>query len=200
MDLANSETGRASRERSNSDTPLLKLPAELLNKIYDSYLPKGRLLPINCSRAFAAATFSCRKLRRDLLPMLYGRNVIVLNFKTSSERTYARAALARLDAVAFSTMQKIRVLGPLGCKQMRECGRGLNACTVMNGVTIDVDFATSSISPKKRVDEGCRNCHSREWQVSKTRDWLAKLDVVDGKIQLTKRSLSATLPVALTLD
>jgi hypothetical protein len=165
--------------QANSECALLKLPAELRNRIYEYLVPREeKMLGIriwaraNWSRTDIAFTHVCHAMRADTLPMLYGSTRWTVQVDRHRDPLRARQWLETLDKVAVAS---IRTLGlytdTCVCDAAREaCKTAESNFEKLNMKTI-CEFGEWTLEDKHRPGmflPECKDCGSREeWTTSK---------------------------------
>ncbi|KAK3704777.1 hypothetical protein LTR37_013608 [Vermiconidia calcicola] len=100
------EQDRAQREQDNGNSPLLRLPPELRNRMYEEILPAQNICKTIHRHGLLQA---CRFVRRETLPMCYGKAICMFDVRTVSGHQAATARLRHMSTDAMATSRRVHI-------------------------------------------------------------------------------------------
>lgn len=183
------------KERENAETPFLRLPAELRDRVYDLAMPKGVWLgPLyhTFPRRFALLQV-CQAIRRGVMPILYGNSTIVFDFGFDDRITLASTWLNDQSPEAIASMRHVHVSSLTDCS----CGvEGSYWGRSMLRISINRD---DKHAPFKVLVDGQqphgRSCRVFEGFVRQATQHLQGLDLGAEDSSLSGRSLVESLEI-----
>ncbi|KAK3704780.1 hypothetical protein LTR37_013611 [Vermiconidia calcicola] len=122
-DAASHEQGRLQRELENSNCAIIKLPAELRNRIYDEVIPHEQRYSIPWMlrrRKYShflelALSQTCRALRMETIPVFFANNTFHLGATSVAQSHITLKALECLPTGAVASLRKVCVSTIVDC-------------------------------------------------------------------------------------
>ncbi|KAK3705651.1 hypothetical protein LTR37_013259 [Vermiconidia calcicola] len=135
---------RGRRKAANRRQPLLKLPAELRNRIYGYVVPRNQWFTAfnRSTRGDLAFLQVCHSVRSDTVPMYYGDNTFAIDLMIDDHYLSALKWINGLSADAVASLRKVRMSTRLfcNCKEAVQARGGY--CSVQS-MKISTSFAVS---------------------------------------------------------
>ena len=203
---------QAHREAANSQLSLIKLPAEIRNRIYERLVPSNKwLTAYNRSSPTEIALLQvCRSIRADTVPMYYGNNTFALDLRTSEHRFLAYAWINSLSVEAVNSLRKLRISVEIECdceaaasakaKKGYKWYQGKDA--FLDGVSFTISINRSCEEEPFGISMGfCKHCEDRPVELAAQADrFLETMELEVDSSVVTREDLLTVLNILKPLS
>ncbi|KAK3704782.1 hypothetical protein LTR37_013613 [Vermiconidia calcicola] len=192
----------AKRKAANCRQTLLRLPAELRNRIYGYVVPRNQWFTafIRSNISDLALLQVCHSIRSETVPMYYGDNTFAIDLTIDDHYLSALKWINGLSADAVASLRKVRISTRLFCL-CKEAVRASGDHSIVESIKISMSFAVSinktcEEEPFGVLMESCCYCGERPIEAAaQANKYLEGMELDEEENAVSREDLLALIEI-----